>query len=267
MKIYTGSAFSQAQLERRQILLPPSLRWLRGRSLLFMTDLHVSASFPLSALARLVDQANALKPDLILLGGDLAETAEDQLAALPYLASLKAPLGRYTVLGNNDYHHMTINGRPIHECLRDAGVETLVDQQAILPLPGGRIMLAGLDVYNPALNKAAARKPERFFEQSTDADFRIALAHYPQTIPLRLSEFVQPPHLALSGHTHGGQFRLGRLTPFSIGFEHRRKADLMPPSGWTEQYGFPALVSNGIGTSRLPFRLNVPPQIHLITLE
>ena len=41
----------------------------------------------------------------------------------------------------------------------------------------------------------------------------------------------------------------------------------MPPSGWTDKCGFPVLVSNGVGVSRLPFRLNVPPQIHRITLE
>lgn len=262
MRLDFSPAFQQAQLDRRQISLPPSLCALKGRSILFMTDLHVSAMFPLKALKRLIDQANTLAPDLILLGGDLAESAEWQEAALPYFDALKAPLGKYAVLGNNDYEHMTIHSRLSTECMQDAGVQTLVENQAEIDAGGCRLLIAGLDVYN-----SLGCEPPVYFSRSNEHDFRIVMAHYPQAIPLHSAEFAAPPHLGLAGHTHGGQFRLGPLTPFSIGFERRKKAYLMPPSGWTEQCGFPVVVSNGVGVSRLPFRLNVPATIHLITLE
>ena len=75
-----------------------------------------------SAYLPLIDQANALRPDLARLGGDLAETAQDQAEALPILARLSAPLGAYAVMGNNDYHHTRIEGRALTDCLRDAGI-------------------------------------------------------------------------------------------------------------------------------------------------
>lgn len=261
-KIYYSPAFQSAQLDRRRSALPPSLRALSGRTILFMTDLHSSPMFPPCALERLIAQANALHPDLILLGGDLAETECDQAEALPLLAQLDAPLGVYTVMGNNDYHHTQINGRALTDCLLDAGIITLIDSEAAIPAAGCRIRIAGLNVYD---RKTRAASP--YFADSDERDFRIIMAHYPQSIPLHLDECAAPPHLGLSGHTHGGQFRFLGLTPFSIGFERGRQAHLMPPAGWTDKYGFPALVSNGVGVSRLPFRLNVPPQIHLITLE
>ena len=261
-KIYYSPAFQSAQLDRRKISLPPSLRALSGRTILFMTDLHSSPMFPPRALERLIAQANALRPDLILLGGDLAETARDQAEALPLLMQLNAPLGVYTVMGNNDSHHPQIGGRALTDCLRDAGIITLIDSEAAVPANGCRIRIAGLDVYD---RKTRAASP--YFADSDERDFRIVMAHYPQSIPLHLDECAAPPHLGLSGHTHGGQFRFLGLTPFSIGFERGRQAHLMPSAGWTDKYGFPALVSSGVGVSRLPFRLNVPPQIHLITLE
>ena len=218
--------------------------------------------FPPRALERLIAQANALQPDLVLLGGDLAETARDQIEALPLLRCLAAPLGVYTVMGNNDYHHTQLGDRALNDCLREAGIITLVDSEVIIPVNGCRIRIVGLDEYD---SKTRSLSP--YFARSDERDFRIIMAHYPQSIPLHLDECAAPPQLGLSGHTHGGQFRLLGLTPFSIGFERSRQSRLMPPAGWTDRCGFPALVSNGVGVSRLPFRLNVPPQIHLITLE
>ena len=104
-RVYYSPAFQSAQLDERRIALPPSLRALKSRTILFMTDLHASVLFPPRALEALINQANALRPDLVLLGGDLAETARDQAEALPLLGRLNAPLGVYTVMGNNDYHH------------------------------------------------------------------------------------------------------------------------------------------------------------------
>ena len=259
---YYSPVFQSAQLDERRISLLPSLRALSGRTILFMTDLHASAFFPPRALERLIAQANALQPDLMLLGGDLAESARDQAESLPLLARLDAPLGVYTVMGNNDYHHTRLGGRALTDCLRDAGIATLIDSEAVIPVSGCRIRIAGLDVYD---RKTRAASP--YFADSDERDFRIVMAHYPQSIPLHLDECAAPPQLGLAGHTHGGQFRFLGLTPFSIGFERGRQSHLMPPSGWTDRCGFPVLVSSGVGVSRLPFRLNVPPQIHRITLE
>ena len=89
----------------------------------------------------------------------------------------------------------------------------------------------------------------------------------PQVHPAPQGRLRPASHLALVGHTHGGQFRFLGLTPYSIGFERRKYSRQLPVEGWTEVPGFPLLISPGVGTSRLPFRLNVPPTIHLISIS
>ena len=226
-----------------------------------MTDLHLSGMFPEASAARLIEQMNALKPDLICLGGDLSETEADLETALKLLVRLRAPLGIFAVPGNNDWEHPRVQGIPLPDALAGVGITLLVDREAAMSLGENRLLIGGLNAF---LCRTKPRRP--LFETSGEHDFRIAMAHYPQSLFLHQRDFAALPHLGLAGHTHGGQFRFLGLTPYSIGFERAKKAHLMPCSGWTDKPGFPTLISNGIGTSRLPFRLNVPPMIHLITL-
>jgi predicted MPP superfamily phosphohydrolase len=73
----------------------------------------------------------------------------------------------------------------------------------------------------------------------------------------------------LSGHTHGGQFNLFGLNPYSIGFE--RFGDELPPpavvSGMMRFGPTTLLTSKGIGVSRIPLRIGVRPEIHLLTFS
>lgn len=262
-RIYYGPAFQAARIERRKIAISPRLHALHGRSVLFITDIHMSSMFPEKAAEKLVDQAASLDPDIICYGGDFAETEEDQAALISILSRLRPRLGAFAVMGNNDFEHLYHNSRGLVNGLNRIGVITLVDSEARLDLPGGaRLCVAGL---NSLLERTVPVKP--FFVGTGENDFRILMAHYPKSLITHREHCVALPHLALAGHTHGGQFRFLGLTPYSIGFEFQSNSRLIPVSGWTDAPGFPTLVSPGVGTSRLPFRLNVAPMIHLITLE
>ena len=262
-RIDYGPAFRAAQLERRTLSVPAALRAFDGRSILFMTDLHVSRMFPEAALRRLVAQAKGLDADILCLGGDLAETEADQALAVRLLGELRPRLGAFAVLGNNDFEHLYHSARGLRAELLRAGIVTLADTEARLDLPGGaRLRVAGLNALTEHTQPAAP-----FFAGSAEGELRLMLAHYPKSIRLHLQNCAAPPHLALAGHTHGGQFRFLGLTPYAIGFEWRKTSHALPVSGWTDALGFPMLISPGVGTSRLPFRLNVPPAIHLITIR
>ena len=262
-KIYYGPAFQSAQLERRKLTIPPALHALNGRSVLFMTDIHMSAMFPDDAVRRLIGQAAALEPDIVCYGGDFAETEEDQERLMPLLARLRARIGSFAVLGNNDFEHLYHSSRGLVNELNRIGIVALVDTEARLDLPGGaRLRVAGLNAL-----PEGTRPPAPFFSGADSRDFRILMAHYPKSFMLHAGNCASLPHLALAGHNHGGQFRFLGLTPFNIGFEKNKTSRALPVAGWTDVPGFPLLISPGVGTSRLPFRLNVPPTIHLITLE
>jgi len=262
-KIYYGPAFKAAHVDRRIISVPFSLRSFDGWTILFMTDLHLSRMFPEHALKSLINQANALNPYVVCLGGDFAETGDYQRLAVEFLSNLKSRVGAFAVLGNNDLEHFYHNSHGFVAELKKAGIVALVDTEAHIDLPdGARFRVAGL---NSLTKHTTPANP--FFADSGENDFRLLLAHYPKSIQIHMKECASAPHLALAGHTHGGQFRLLGVSPYNIGFERTKTCRDLPVSGWGEPLGFPMLVSPGVGTSRLPFRLNVAPEIHLITLK
>ena len=87
-----GPAFEAAQVDEQTIPLPAACAGLDGRSLLFLSDVHLSRMFPERSVDRLIAQAEALRADMILLGGDYAESEAWQRMFFGKLARLKPPL-------------------------------------------------------------------------------------------------------------------------------------------------------------------------------
>jgi len=262
-KIQYGPSFQGAQIKESEFRLSPACAALAGRSLLFLSDVHLSRRFPERAVGILLDQIAALRPDMILLGGDYAESAEWQLEFFDLFSRLTPPLGAYGVLGNNDTECFPEDSAPLIKAAENAGVQLLVDRTVRISAGTGAVSIAGIDNLRIAQPLAAP-----LFDAQDDSSLRIMLAHYPQSIGRYLREHPsRVPHLAASGHTHGGQFRLFGLTPYSIGFECGFKGEKLPAvSGWSDLNQTRLLVSEGLGTSRIPIRINVPPAIHLIRL-
>lgn len=219
-----------------------------------ISDVHVQGpDMPPERVARIVAGVNAERPDLVLLAGDFVgdrdlrtRTYSDAEIAAP-LKGLRARLGVYAVLGNHD-HGRTPAG--LRRALEGAGVHVL-DNRAVR-LDG--ITLAGIgdaqsehaDV--PAVTRAAARLPGSI----------LAFTHSPDVIP-RL-----PPRfgVVLAGHTHCGQIVLpwhGALTSASR-YGNRYRCGVIREGART------IVVSAGLGTSVLPFRLGAPPDWWLVTL-
>lgn len=259
-----GPAFQAAQVEETDFILPPSCAALNGRTLLFMSDVHLSNRFPADCVERLLMQVESLKPDMLLLGGDYAESPEWQTQFFDMLGGLRFPLGAYAVLGNNDQECFPNGETPLIRMAERAGVQFLLERTVRIRKGGAAVTVAGLDEY---LRTRLPRKP--LFQGKDEPALRILLAHYPQSVLHYLKATPGPvPHLGMAGHTHGGQFKLLGLTPFSIGFERWVMNGFRPAvSGWTELSGSRLLVSPGLGTSRIPVRINVEPTIHRIRLS
>lgn len=258
----------------RYRLTPP--RWpadLRLR-IAVIADLHAGAPWmTVERIRSIVDQTNALAPDLTVLLGDYIATHRFVTKRIPEadwaraLAGLRAPLGVHAVLGNHDWWDdraaqargsgpvagrvaLEAEGIAVYENdvvkLRHAGqgfwLAGLGDQIAF-PLGGGRFR--GVDDLPGTLAKL------------TDDAPAILLAHEPDIFP-QVPERVS---LALSGHTHGGQVRLFGYAPLT-------------PSRFGDRYAYGhvvesdrhLIVSGGLGCSVLPMRLGSPPEIVLVEL-
>jgi predicted MPP superfamily phosphohydrolase len=234
--------------------LPPELSGFRIAQL---TDLHLGPLLREGFVEDVVGKTNALRPDLVVITGDLAdELPQRLLRAVEPLSKLRARCGIAFVTGNHEYY---CGAREWVEFLRQRGVHVLLNRRIEVgdAGPGGRTFdLAGVpdpsggrffDDHAPDLGLAlAGRDPDRAL---------VLLAHQPRQIALARGRGVG---LQLSGHTHGGQLwpfgALVSLTqPWIAGF-HR--AD-----DGTQIY-----VSRGTGFWGPPMRVGNPAEIASLVL-
>jgi predicted MPP superfamily phosphohydrolase len=232
-----------------------------------LTDLHAMHPWmPVPRIERIVQAANDLQPDLIVLLGDYVAGMQryrtgtvsiaDWTAAL---GPLSAPYGVHAVLGNHDWW---VDPRGVRRGLEHVGIRVLENEAFKLEARGRRFWLAGLgDQLAKWVNGGLLGVDDldgTVAQTMGDTDPVILLAHEPDI-------FVKVPSrvtLTLSGHTHGGQVLLpflGRpIVPSAYG---QRFA-----YGHVVEGGRHLLVSSGLGLSGLPVRFRVPPEIALVTL-
>ena len=170
--------------------------------ILYFSDLDYGTFMDQKRFAKLTDTINGLSPDVILFGGDLFDqdakiTEKSKQEVTELLSSMKAPLGKFAVLGDFDYRTPDLP-QTVQEILFESDFELLVNSSIILRNNGSSsITLTGLDsgLYgHPDINAA--------FANISRAGYNIVLSHTPdliEEIPSDLADY------ALSGHSHGGQ--------------------------------------------------------------
>jgi uncharacterized protein len=252
------------QVTRLEISLTHLPQTFDGFTIAQLSDFHYEDHFSVVPIRKAVEIVNGLRPDLIVLTGDFvtvpwlgespsnmrryAHTAEP---CAQILQDLRAPMGRFSVLGNHD-----ANSDPVRvaRALRDHQLPVLINRSVPLERGKDRIWLAGIDDVlggRPDIGLALANIPA--------AELTILLAHEPDFADEASLTSVD---LQLSGHSHGGQVWLP-----GIG------APWLPPLGrrfprGLYKVGNLTLYTNiGIGTIRAPIRINCPPEITLITLR
>lgn len=222
-----------------------------------LTDLHVGSPFNgLTKLRRTVERANAARPDVICLLGDLViqgviggEFVEPETIAAE-LQNLRAPAGTFAVLGNHDGW---LDHDRVRRALEANGVRVVEDTALKIETPAGPLWMAGIsDLWTGRHDLGAA------LSRVTDDAPVILLTHNPDVFP----DVPARVALTLAGHTHGGQVRLpfiGRpVVPSRYG---ERFA-----AGHIVEGGRHMFVATGVGTSILPVRFRVPPSVAIVTV-
>lgn len=243
------SAVQDPLVVRYRVAMPGLKEPLR---IVQLSDSHASAiDMPVERLRRVVGMMNALHPDLILLSGDYVSGSPDRWSAvetreaLAPFKDLHAPLGVFAVLGNHDDRVKTAPAlaagpvRLLVGALVDVGPVSLVGTQ---DFQGGS---PAVEAMRRAIRRALPGKPV------------LVLVHEPSFF-----EWLQArPVLMIAGHTHGGQIKLPILGAWSINAfyaVHQR--------GLFMEHGQRMLVSSGLGTTNLPIRIGVPPEIVELTM-
>ena len=223
-----------------------------------MSDLHAGSPYIDAAkIVRVVESVNAAKPDLVLLLGDyviqvvLGGTRMEPAEIGKLLAGLEAPLGVYAVLGNHDWWDGV---EAIRGALTEAGAAVIDNQAHRIDRPEGDFWLLGIgDV------REGSPKIDEPLAAIQDSLPVIAFTHNPDlfpAIPVRVT-------LTLAGHTHGGQVVIPLVGRPVV------------PSEFGERFAYGHIVEDnrhlyvtgGLGTSILPVRFRVPPEVILLTIQ
>jgi uncharacterized protein len=244
------------EVTRLTLPFPALPRELVGLRLLHLSDLHLGFYVAEEEVARVLEICRPLSPDLAVITGDLVDHHPRYALSLGrHLATLKVPLGWHATIGNHDIY---TGPDEIAETLRRAGVDMLRDQHLDLAPHGLPLLLVGTD--DPGKSWMSSGGPINLGKAMRGAPpgrFTVLLAHRPTAFDQVLGQDVA---LTLAGHTHGGQLSLPFEGPGLAHLTYRR------PRGHYVEGRQHRYVSRGIGSVGLPFRLNSPPEVTLITL-
>ena len=227
-----------------------------------VSDLH-NAEFG-DGNQRLLDMLREAEPDMIAITGDLIDSRKTNIAvALAFAEEAVRIAPCYYVSGNHEAR--VPEYRELKAGLEAAGVTVLDDARVEIEISGKSITIIGVN--DPSfladyLTSDAAVMDRKLSELSSeDAGFAILLSHRPELFDTYVAHDMD---LILTGHAHGGQFRLpligGLIAPNQGLFP--KYNDGLYSEGNTNM-----IVSRGLGNSIIPFRFNNRPEVVLIELK
>ena len=257
--------FEVRQLDYSSPKVPPAFD---GYKVALFSDAHVGSYLTgrgQRLLAEAMDSLNALGPDLIVFTGDLQNVRAQEIAQhREALSSLKAPDGVMAVLGNHDYA-MYLGGTEQEKAAAEAatvsqiqtlGWDLLRNEHRCIARGADTLVVGGMENYGkpPFPSRGSV---EQTLQGVEEGSFILLLEHDPyawqhEILPKSRAQ------LTLSGHTHGGQIKLGSFSPYAvIGGEYE---------GLYHQGDRTLFVTRGLG-GLIPLRVGATGEIVLITLH
>ncbi len=260
------------RVRRETIHFPDLPEAFDGFTITQLSDIHSGSFSEPKGVQKGLDLVNAQNSDIILFTGDLVNNEASEMERwIPAFARLKAPLGKYSVLGNHDYGDYIRWESPeakrsnldrlkrVHD---EIGFRLMLNEAITLRKDGQYITLLGVENWGKGgfhrygdLQKAVDGIP--------DNAFKILMSHDPSHWEGVVLDHRQHVHLTLSGHTHGMQFgiELFGLKWSPIQYVYRQWAGLYNRDG---KYLY---VNRGFGFLGLKGRIGIWPEIAVITLK
>src|SRR5262249_22751756 len=167
------------------------------------------------------------------------------------LARLEAPCGRFAILGNHD---ISYGADEVGSALREQGIAVLDDESVPARFENVEFRIAGVPDANS--RRSAAHTLIASLAASLPT---VVLAHD----PVWFAAVRSPLHVTLAGHTHGGQVRL----PLVGAITNASRAPLRWTHGHIVEGGRHLYVTSGLGTSGVPIRVGIPPEIVVLDIN
>lgn len=254
-----GFWIEPASLKQRStnVALPNWPASCSGFTIAVLADLHVGSPYNgLDSLERVIDQTLAAKPDLVLLPGDFVihgvvggsfVPPEDAAASLGRLAE---NVQTFAVLGNHDWW---LDGPRVISALESNRIPVLEDSAVEISNSKCSFWLAGVSDFWEAPHDV-----DGALENVPDLSPVIVFTHNPDVFP-NIPDSVS---LTIAGHTHGGQVYIPGVGRPKVPSEYGERYAI----GHIIESGKNLFVSSGIGTSILPVRFLVPPEVSIVRI-
>ncbi len=242
-----------------------------GLRILLISDIHGgSRGVTEEKIRAVVAKANEQNADLIVLLGDYVSQQHSDRTQLKMpmatiadnLKGLKAKYGVFAVLGNHDGWYGDEN---VAAELRRVGYKVLDGELASIEKDGQKLRILGLKDHQKINSwEDFSKDAKKILANNESSGDVIVLEHSPDVLPIITGDLSisKDLKLMLSGHTHGGQVWFpiigSPIIPSSYGQKYA--------SGHIKETSVDLFVTSGIGTSILPFRFLVPPEIAVLTI-
>jgi predicted MPP superfamily phosphohydrolase len=236
-----------------------------GYRIVQFSDVHVG-SYNGSMLENAIETINAQGADAIVFTGDLENLHPDELEPqMSVLSQLHAKDGVFSVLGNHDYPtYLDCDEATKAECVRKTkmlerkmGWQLLLNEHQTIRRDSDSIVIAGMENWGTLKRMPRLGDVKKTMAGVSPSSFVLMLQHDPTAWRKKILPECHA-QLTLSGHTHGGQFSIFGWSPASFTYD---------VWGGSAYEGDRAIyVSTGLG-ALIPFRLNMPGEIVVITLK
>lgn len=235
-----------------------------------MGDLHVSRwSTPPERIAQAVKLANAQSPDLVVLVGDYfghgwPRDVASRAGGLMPLRDLRPRIATVAIMGNNDWTDGV------------AQITKIMTRHGVIVLDNDALLTPEVAVMGVADISSDTANPQRAIERYRAMIAQMRIPEPPLKLwlahdPLMVDRMPGTDDMLFAGHTHGGQFLPNLTIPVMrqvvvilrmLGFKASWPAEKYRYGDYYVGHKR-MIVTSGIGTSGLPLRLGVPPEIAL----
>ncbi len=242
-----------------------------GMTITQISDLHIGSFDDAEAVNHAVNLINEQKSDIIFFTGDLVnDKATEMEPWADVFSKLKAPMGKYSILGNHDYgdylqwpsaQAKQENMQRLFKTHEQLGFKLLRNENTRIEKDGEHLELLGMENWGKGF--AQYGDFNKTLKGTKDGAFKILLSHDPSHWEEQVMNHKTHIHLTLAGHTHGAQFGLEipglRFSPAQL--KYKRWAGLY------EENNRYLYVNRGLGFIGFPGRVGIWPEVTVITLK
>lgn len=219
-----------------------------GLKIIHLSDIHYNSTINEKELNNIVDKVNEIKPDIVVLTGDLIDErlSYDKDIIINCLRKIEAKLGKFAVSGNHDIPLDDYN-----YIIKESGFTSLDNKyELIYSKTSEPIIISGIGYGDEDIGIKTEQYDKYISELKADdikPIYSILLVHEPDTVDnLDLNKY----DLVLAGHSHGGQVRIPFIGKLYTPEGAKKYYDEYYKINNTDLY-----ISSGLGTSMYKFRL------------